>query len=133
MREALQLIVGDPYFQDHTPKAVRSLLNGKIWNVSFAKIDERDWATRTRVLPKEKAVTVGYKRKNHSTCQNFGEYSSEGGSPRILFIPLWMGLPMGALSADATGTRDIALEIQNNITDKSMRGHVAQDEITAPE
>jgi len=27
----------------------------------------------------------------------------------------------------------IALEIQNNITDKSMRGHVAQDEITAPQ
>ena len=59
IREALQKIVGEPYFEKHTPKAIRALLNGKIWNVSFAKIDKRDWATRTRVLPKDKSVTVG--------------------------------------------------------------------------
>ncbi|GIW53610.1 MAG: hypothetical protein KatS3mg082_0014 [Nitrospiraceae bacterium] len=37
VREALQKIVRDPYFAEHTPKAVRSLLNGKIWSVAFVK------------------------------------------------------------------------------------------------
>jgi hypothetical protein len=41
------------------------------------------------------------------------------------------GLPMGALSADQLA-RVIALEIQHNIIEKSMTGHVAQDEMTAP-
>jgi hypothetical protein len=38
---------------------------------------------------------------------------------------------MGALSADQLA-RVIALEIQQNIVEKSMTGHVAQDERTAP-
>ena len=42
------------------------------------------------------------------------------------------GLPMGALSAHQLA-RVIAWEIQNQITEKSMRGHVAQDEESAPE
>jgi hypothetical protein len=130
VRNALQLIIRDPYFQKHTPTAVRSLLNGKIWNVSFVKIDERDWATRTRVLPKDKSVTVG---KNPRTIQpakilvNFHRTAA----PEDPFYSLVNGLPMGALSTDQLA-RVIALEIQNNITDKSMRGHVAQDEITTP-
>ena len=59
VREALQYIVQDPYFVEHTPKAVRSLLNGRIWNVTYADIPSRDWATRTRVVPKDKSVKVG--------------------------------------------------------------------------
>ena len=59
VRHALRLIVSDPYFWDNTQKAVRSLLNGKVWHVLMARIDERDWTTRTRVVPEDKAVTVG--------------------------------------------------------------------------
>src|SRR5690606_18302046 len=62
-REALQTIVRDPYFQEHTPKAVQSLLNGKIWNVAFVHIPERDWATRTRVVPEDQAIKVGSQGK----------------------------------------------------------------------
>ena len=130
VREALQTIVREPYFGEHTPKAVRSLLNGKVWNVAFVKVDQRDWATRTRVLPEDKAVVVG-----------------EGGQPiqpaAILvntyrtaaaddpFYKETKGLPMGALSADQLA-RVIAWEIQQNIIEKSMKGHVAQDATTAP-
>jgi hypothetical protein len=130
VRNALQLIIRDPYFQKHTPTAVRSLLNGKIWNVSFVKIDERDWATRTRVLPKDKSVTVG---KNPRTIQPAKILVNvhRTAAPEDPFYSLVNGLPMGALSTDQLA-RVIALEIQNNITDKSMRGHVAQDEITTP-
>jgi hypothetical protein len=39
---------------------------------------------------------------------------------------------MGALTAD-TLARVIAREIQDNITEKSMRGHTAEDAITAPQ
>jgi hypothetical protein len=39
---------------------------------------------------------------------------------------------MGALPADNLA-RVIAREIQDNITEKSMRGHTAQDELTAPQ
>ncbi len=41
------------------------------------------------------------------------------------------GLPMGALSPDQLA-RVIALEIQQNVVEKSMTGHVAQDALTAP-
>jgi hypothetical protein len=41
------------------------------------------------------------------------------------------GLPMGALTTDQLALV-IALEIEQNIIEKSMRGHVAQDELTAP-
>ena len=130
VRRALQLIVRDPYFQTHTPKAVRSLLNGKIWNVSYAKIDARDWATRTRVLPKDKSVIVG---KNNRSIQPAKILLNvhRTAAPEDPFYSLTKELPMGALSTEQLA-RVIALEIQHNITDKSMRGHVAQDEITTP-
>ncbi len=131
VRHALRLIVSDPYFWKNTQKAVRSLLNGKVWHVLMAKIDERDWTTRTRVTPKDKAVTVGargtviqparilvnYHRALEPTETGYGETQ---------------GLPMGALSA-AQLARVIAWEIQSQITEKSLRGHVAEDEQTEPE
>ncbi len=130
VREALQLIVRNPSFHEQTPKAIRSLLNGKIWNVSFAKIEERDWATRTRVLPKDKAVIVGENGRLIQPAKILVNYHRTA-VPEDPFYSLANGLPMSALSADQLA-RVIALEIQNNITDKSMRGHVAQDEVTAP-
>ena len=130
IREALQLIVRDPYFQEHTPQAVVNLLNGKIWNVSYVKIDERDWATRTRVLPKEKAVAVGIHAKTIQPA-NILVNIHRTAAPEDPFYAIVAGLPMGALSTDQLA-RVIALEIQNNIIEKSMRGHVAQDEVTAP-
>ena len=130
IREALQAIVRNPYFLESTPKAIRNLLNGKIWNVSFAKIDERDWATRTRVLPKDKAVTVGDKGTVIQPAKILVNYHQKA-APDDPFYSLAEGLPMGALSADKLA-RVIAWEIQKNITDKSMRGHVAEDEKSAP-
>ena len=130
IREALQKIVGDPYFEKHTPKAIRALLNGKIWNVSFAKIDKRDWATRTRVLPKDKSVTVGENGRTVQPAKILVNYHRTA-APDDPFFSETKELPMGALSADQLA-RVIALEIQNNITDKSMRGHVAEDEKSAP-
>jgi hypothetical protein len=52
-------------------------------------------------------------------------------APDDPFYPDTKGLPMGALSADQLA-RVIALEIQHNIIEKSMTGHVAQDEMTVP-
>ncbi|HZN44434.1 MAG TPA: hypothetical protein VFB56_03850 [Nitrospiraceae bacterium] len=130
VREALQRIVRDPYFVEHTPKAVRSLLNGKIWNVSFVKIDQRDWATRTRVTPEDKAVSVG-QRDHTIQPANILVNTYRTAAPDDPFYADTKGLPMGALSADELA-RVIALEIQHNIIEKSMRGHVAQDELTAP-
>lgn len=130
VREALQKIVRDPYFLEQTPKAVRSLLNGKIWNVSFVKIDQRDWATRTRVLPEDKAVSVGERDHRIQPAQILvNTYRTAG--PDDPFYRDSKGLPMGALSADQLAIV-IALEIQQNITEKSMSGHVAQDAFTAP-
>jgi len=40
------------------------------------------------------------------------------------------GLPMGAITTK-TLARVIAREIQDHITEKSMRGHIAEDELTA--
>jgi hypothetical protein len=130
VREALQKIVRDPYFGEHTPKAVRSLLNGKIWNVSFVKIDQRDWATRTRVTPEDKAVSVG-QRDHTIQPANILLNTYRTAAPDDPFFADTKGLPMGALSADELA-RVIALEIHHNIIEKSMRGHVAQDELTAP-
>ena len=131
IREALQAIVRNPYFVERAPKAIRSLLNGKIWNVSFTKIDERDWATRTRVLPKDKSVTVGHKSTLVQPAKILVNYHRKA-APDDPFYSLAEGLPMGALSADKLA-RVIAWEIQKNITDKSMRGHVAEDEKSAPQ
>jgi hypothetical protein len=129
-RESLQLIMKDPYFWEHTPKAVRSLLNGKIWQVIMAKIDGRDWTTRTRVAPKDKAVMVGENQIEVQPAKVLVNYHrkmdwEEEGYQQT------NGLPMGALSASQLA-RIIAWEIQSQITEKSQRGHVAQDEASEP-
>ena len=130
VREALQKIVREPYFGERTPNAVRSLLNGRIWNVAFVKIDQRDWATRTRVLPEEKSVVLGQAgRMIQPAAILVNTYRTA--SPDDPFYSETKGLPMGALSADQLA-RVIALEIQQNIIEKSMTGHVAQDDMTAP-
>ncbi len=131
VREALQKIVGDPYFMEHTPKAVRSLLNGKVWNVSFVKIDQRDWATRTRVVPEDKSVLVGEQGSPIQPAKILVN-TYRTAAPDDPFYQDTKGLPMGALSTDQLA-RVIALEIQGNILEKSMRGHVAQDALTAPQ
>ena len=62
----------------HTPKAVRSLLNGTIWNVAFVKIDQRDWATRTRVSVEDGG---GWGSRSHdSTGHDPSEYIPAGGA-----------------------------------------------------
>ena len=131
VREALQILIQDPYFVEHTPKAVRNLLNGRIWNVSFVKIDRRDWATRTRVAPKDKSVIVGKSQTSIQPAKILVNYHRKA-IPEDPFYAETQGLTMGALSANQLA-RVIALEIETNITDKSMRGHVAQDEQSAPE
>lgn len=131
VREALQTIVRDPYFQEHTPKAVRSLLNGKIWNVAFVHIPERDWATRTRVVPEDQAIKVGGQGKTIQPAAVLINIYRPA-SPEDPFFAETNGLPMGALPTDILA-RVIAREIHHNITEKSMRGHVAEDERTTPE
>ena len=131
VRHALRLIVSDPYFWDNTQKAVRSLLNGKVWHVLMAKIDERDWPTRTRVVPKNKAVTVGARGNVIQPAKVLVNYHRSLEPKENLYRDT-RGLPMGALSAEQLA-RVIAWEIQSQITEKSLRGHVAQDEQTAPE
>ena len=130
VREALQKIVREPYFLQHTPKAVRSLLNGKIWNVTYVKIDQRDWATRTRVLSEEKAVVVGERRQRIQPAAILVNVHRIAASDDPFYRDT-QGLPMGALSADQLA-RVIALEIQHNIQEKSLSGHTAQDALTAP-
>ena len=130
IREALALIVQDPYFLQNTPKAVRSLLNGKIWHVMMAKIDERDWTTRTRVVPKDKALAVGGKGRLIQPAKILVNYHRVLEFEEDLHAET-QGLPMGALSAKQLA-RVLAWEIQSQITEKSMRGHVSQDEESAP-
>jgi len=129
VREALQRIVRESYFLEHTPKAVRSLLNGKIWNVTFVHIDSRDWATRTRVVPKDKAVQVGKKEKIIQPAKVLINLHRKA-VPDDQYYALTNGLPMGALSPDQLA-RVIAIEIETQIIEKSMRGHVAEDVRTA--
>ncbi len=131
VRHALQLIVSGSYFWKNTQKAVRSLLNGKIWHVLMAKIDERDWTTRTRVVPKDKAVTVGKRGRFIQPAKILVNYQRTMEPEEDLYLKT-QGLPMGALSAEQLA-QVIAWEIQNQITEKSMRGHVAQDEQTTRE
>ena len=130
VREALQQIVREPAFLDSLPLAVTSLLNGTIWNVAVVKVDQRDWATRTRVQPADKAVMVGVAGRLiqpaailinlHRTAALDDPFYGDTKS-----------LPMGALSTDQLALV-IAKEIQQNIMEKSQRGHVAQDALTAP-
>lgn len=131
IREALQKIVRDPSFADKTPTAVRSLLNGKIWNVSFVKIDQRDWATRTRVLPEDKSVLVG-ERDQRIQPASVLVNTYRTAAPDDPFYSATRGLPMGALSTDQLALV-IASEIQHNIQEKSLSGHVTQDALTAPQ
>ncbi len=130
VREALQHIVREPYFQEHTPKAVTHLLNGRVWTVAFVKIDQRDWATRTRVLPEEKAVVVGVRNQRVQPAAVLVNVHRVA-APDDPFYPDTQGLPMGALSTDRLA-RVIALEIQHNIHEKSQSGHMAQDALTSP-
>ena len=129
VREVLQRIVREFYFLEHTPKAVRSLLNGKIWNVSFVHIDSRDWATRTRVLPKDQAVQVGEKDRIIQPAKVLINLHRKA-VPDDPYYALTNGLPMGALSPDQLA-QVIAVEIETQIIEKSMRGHVAEDARTA--
>ena len=130
VREALQLIVKDSYFWKNTPKAVRSLLNGKVWQVMMAKIDDRDWTTRTRIVPKDNAVKVGVKEKLIQPAKILVNYHRAMEPEENLYVEM-NGLPMGALSIQQLA-RVIAWEIQTQITEKSLRGHVAQDEESDP-
>ena len=131
VREALQRIVRESEFLQKTPKAVRNLLNGKIWNVSFVHIDSRDWATRTRVLPKDKAVKVGEKERLIQPAKILINLHRKA-VPEDPYYILTDDLPMGALSTDQLA-QVIALEIEHQIIEKSMRGHVAADEQSAPD
>ncbi len=130
VREALQKIVRERSFLDRMPDAVTSLLNGKIWNVAFVKIDQRDWATRTRVLPEDKAVVVGESgRSIQPAAILVNTYRTA--APDDPFYKDTKQLPMGALSTDQLALV-IAKEIHHNLVEKSLTGHVAQDAITAP-
>ena len=130
VREALHRIVTEPVFMERSPNAVRSLLTGKIWQVTFVKIDQRDWTTRTRVLPEDKAVTVGAAGRRVQPATILVNVHRTA-SPDDPFYRNTDGLPMGALSVDQLAGV-IASEIEHNIVEKSMRGHVAQDERSAP-
>ncbi len=131
VREALQRIVREPVFLERTPRAVTSLLNGAIWNVTFVNIEQRDWATRTRVLPADKAVTVGKSGKLIQPAAILVNLHRTA-VPDDPFYADTKPLPMGALSTDQLALV-IAKEIHHNIVEKSQTGHVAQDALTAPE
>lgn len=130
VRQALERIVREPVFLEQTPNAVRSLLNGKIWNVAFVKIDGRDWATRTRVLPEERSILVGERERRIQPAQILVNAYRKA-TPDDPFYSRTKDLPMGALSPEQLAFV-IASEIQHNIVEKSMSGHVAQDALTAP-
>ncbi|OQW33490.1 MAG: hypothetical protein A4E19_03610 [Nitrospira sp. SG-bin1] len=130
VREALQKIAREPEFLARTPLAVISLLNGSIWNVAFVKIDQRDWATRTRVLPADKAVMVGDPGRLIQPAAILINLHRTA-TPDDPFYADTRQLPMGALSADQLALV-IAKEIQHNLMEKSQTGHVAQDALTAP-
>jgi hypothetical protein len=101
-----------------------------VWNVAFVHIDSRDWATRTRVLPKDKAVKVGEKEKVVQPAKILINLHRKA-VPDDPYYALTHRLPMGALSPSQLA-QVIALEIETQITEKSMRGHVAEDANTAP-
>lgn len=131
VREALLKIVRDPFFLNYLPLAVTNLLNGNIWNVAFVKIDQRDWATRTRVLSAEKAVLVGDPGKLIQPAAILINLHRTA-VPDDPFYSETRPLPMGALSSDQLAFV-IAKEIQHNLVEKSQTGHVTQDALTAPE
>jgi hypothetical protein len=130
VREALQQIIREPSFLERTPLAVTNLLNGNIWNVAFVKVDQRDWATRTRVQPADKAVRLGVAGRSVQPAAILINLHRTA-APDDPFYADTKDLPMGALSTDRLALV-IAKEIQQNIIEKSQRGHVAQDALTAP-
>jgi hypothetical protein len=130
VREALQRIVKETVFLERTPLAVISLLNGAIWNVAFVTIEQRDWATRTRVLPADKAVLVGEPGRVIQPAAILVNLHRTA-APDDIFYPDTKQLPMGALSADQLALV-IAKEIHQNIVEKSQTGHIAQDALSAP-
>jgi hypothetical protein len=130
VREALQKIVREPVFLDRMPQAVLGLLNGSIWNVAFVKIEQRDWATRTRVLPPDKAVMVGKPGQLIQPAAILVNLYRTAASDDPFYADTKQ-LPMGALSTDQLALV-IAKEIQQNIVEKSLAGHVAQDALTTP-
>lgn len=93
--------------------------------MSFVHIDSRDWATRTRVLPKDIAVKVGVHEQFIQPAKILLNLHRKA-APEDLYYDLTNGLPMGALSIEQLA-QVIALEIENQIIEKSMRGHVAED------
>lgn len=130
VREALQKIMQEPVFLERTPLAVTGLLNGNIWNVAYVKVDQRDWATRTRVQPADKTVIVGLAGRSVQPAAILINLHRTA-APDDPFYTDTKHLPMGALSTDQLALV-IAKEIQQNIVEKSQRGHVAQDALTAP-
>ena len=130
VREALQKIVSEPVFLERTPRAVTSLLNGAIWNVTFVNIEQRDWATRTRVLPADKAVMVGQPGKRIQPAAILINLHRTAARDDLFYVETRQ-LPMGALSSDQLALV-IAMEIQHNIVEKAQTGHVAQDALTVP-
>ncbi|NGZ08681.1 MAG: hypothetical protein CV088_04740 [Nitrospira sp. LK70] len=131
VREALQQIVREPSFLDRMPLAVTNLLNGTIWNVTFVKVDQRDWATRTRVQSADKAVMVGVTGRSVQPAAILINLHRTA-APADPFYADTKDLPMGALSGFQLALV-IAKEIQQNIIEKSQTGHVAQDALTAPQ
>lgn len=130
VRESLQKIVREPVFLERMPLAVTSLLNGAIWNVAFVKVDERDWATRTRVQPADKAVMVGEPGRLIQPAAILINLHRTA-VPDDPFYADTKHLPMGALSSEQLALV-IAKEIQQHIVEKSLTGHVAQDALTVP-
>jgi hypothetical protein len=82
------------------------------------------------VLPEDKAVTVGELGQPIQPATILVN-AYRTAAPDDPFYRDTKGLPMGALSADHLALV-IAREIEQNIVEKSMRGHVAQDAISAP-
>jgi hypothetical protein len=98
--------------------------------VSFVKIDQRDWATRTRVAPDDQVIAVGERDQQIQPAKILVNLNRTATTDDRYYQDT-KGLPMGALSPDQLA-RVIAWEIQSNIIEKSMTGHVAQDAKTAP-
>jgi hypothetical protein len=82
------------------------------------------------VLPEDQSIVVGQQNQRIQPATILVNIYRTA-DPEDPFYPDTKGLPMGALSADQLA-RVIAWEIERNIVEKSMRGHVAQDELTAP-
>jgi hypothetical protein len=95
---------------------VTNLLNGNIWNVTFVHIEERDWATRTRVLPADKVVLVGRPGRLIQPVAILINLHRTA-APDDPFYADTKHLPMGALSTDQLAVV-IAKEIQHNIVEK---------------